>query len=263
MRIKDLIISAVLIVALVASVAAFTMPSLLGQPMVPKMPAVAVPQLATAAAPQLPAQTLTPADVTAQAADETFSLRVSGNVYYDKLPVQGAEVTIYLNGRQVGSTTAGDIYMFDVPGVRMGDTVRVDASYQGFTGTASEVVKFKSMSLNVQITSGHSFIRDALDMLPTKDDISQASQEQASQPAASSATTPAASSATTSSADANQLTSQIMGNTANQLTNMVGGSNYGLTNPVALTDPGNGAGGMNINDIQSMINAGGVPGLSF
>jgi hypothetical protein len=62
------------------------------------------------AAPQLPAQELTPADVTAQAAEETFDLRVSGNVYYDKLPVQGAEVTIYLNGRQVGKTTAGDIY---------------------------------------------------------------------------------------------------------------------------------------------------------
>ena len=30
---------------------------------------------------------------------------------------------------------------------------------------------FKSMSLNVEIKSGHSFIRNALEMLPTQDDI--------------------------------------------------------------------------------------------
>jgi hypothetical protein len=257
MKTYDVIISAALIVALVACVASFTMPTLLGRPI--------VPQIMQTAAPQLPTQTITPADVTAQAADEAFSLRVSGNVYYDKLPVQGAEVTIYLNGRQVGRTTAGDIYMFDVPGVRTGDTIRVDAAYQGTTGTASEVVKFKSMSLNVQIKSGHSFIRDALGMLPSQDDITKSQQEQASQPAAQTpaASTPAASSATTSSADANQLTSQIFGNTANQLTNMISGSNNALADPTALTAPAAAAGNMNINDIQNTINAGGLSGLSI
>jgi hypothetical protein len=251
------IISAALIVALVACVASFTMPTLLGRPIVPQMMQVA--------APELPTQTITPADVTAQAAEGAFSLRVSGNVYYDKLPVQGAEVTIYLNGRQVGKTTAGDIYMFDIPGVRTGDTIRVDAAYQGSTGTATEVVKFKSMSLNVDIKSGHSFIRDALDMLPTQDDIAKSQQEQASQPAAQTpaASTPSSGGTTTSSADANALTGQIFGNTANQLGNMISGANNAYANPAALTAPAESGGNMNINDIQNTINAGGLTGIPF
>jgi hypothetical protein len=249
MRVKDFIIAAVLIITLVASVASFTMPSLLGRPMVPQMKQMA--------APELPTQAITPEDVTAQAAEETFSLRVSGNVYYDKLPIEGAEVTIYLNGRQVGKATAGDIYMFDVPNVRMGDMVRVDATYEGFTGTASEAVKFKSMSLNVEITTGRSFIRNALDMLPTQDDISEAEQ----QPAQQAASQQVANAPTTSSADANQLTSRVFGDTSKQLVSMIGGANNAVANPVAMTNPADSGGNMNINDIQNTINAGGFPGI--
>lgn len=257
MKIYDVIISAALIVALVACVASFNMPTLLGRPI--------VPQMMQTAAPELSMQAITPADVTAMAADETFSVRVSGNVYFDKLPVQGAEVTIYLNGREVGKSTAGDIYMFEVPGVRMGDTIRVDATYDGFTGTASEVVKFKSVSLNVEIKSGRSFIRNALGMLPSQEDIAKSQEQQASQPAAQTpaASTPSGSSATTSSADANKLTGQIFGSTANQLGNMISGTNNALANPTAVTAPAENAGNMNINDIQNTINSGGIPGLSF
>jgi hypothetical protein len=221
-----------------------------------------MPQMMQTAAPQLSAQAITPADVTAQSADEIFSVRVSGNIYYDKLPVQGAEVTVYLNDRPAGKTTAGDIYMFEVPGVRMGDTIRVDATYEGFTGTASEVVKFKSVSLNVQIKSGRSFIRNALDMLPTKDDISQAEQQPAQQPVQQQTSAPASTSPTTSSADANALTAQVVGDTTKQLTNTIGGTNNAIANPAAQANMAD-TGGMNINDIQSMINAGSLSGLSF
>jgi hypothetical protein len=253
MRIREMIIAAALIVVLVSCIAAFSMPTLLGKQI--------MPQIMQQSALELPAETITPEDVTAQAADETFSLRVSGNVYYDKLPVEGADITIYLNGRQVGRTTATDLYMFEVPGVRMGDTIRVDATYEGFTGTASEVVKFKSMSLNVQITTGRSFIRNALDMLPTQDDISEAEQQPAQQQTTQSqSSTPASSTATTSSADANQLTSQIFGSTQNQLGNMISGTNNAVSNPAALTDTAD-SGNMNINDIQNTINAGGLPGI--
>lgn len=258
MKIYDVIISAALIVALVACVASFNMPTLLGRPIVS-------PMMQTAA-PELPTQTITPADVAVQTADETFSVRVSGNVYFDKVPVQGAEVTVYLNGRQVGKSTAGDIYMFEVPGVRMGDTIRVDATYEGFTGTASEVVKFKSVSLNVEIKSGRSFIRNALSMLPTQDDIAKSKEQPASQPAAQqtpAASTPSGSSTSTSSADANQLTGQIFGDTARQLGTTAGQSSNAVLNPASQAVPaGTGTGtGMNINDIQNTINSGGIPGL--
>jgi biotin carboxyl carrier protein len=258
MRVYDLIIAAVLMVVLVSSAGAFSMPGLLGRPV--------VPQMFQTATPQLPAQTITPADVAAQTANEIFSVRVSGNIYYDKLPVQGAEVTIYHNGRKVGQTTAGDIYMFEVPGVRVGDTIRVDATYEGFTGTASEVVKFKSVSLNVQIKSGRSFIRNALDMLPTKDDISQAQQQpaqQQQQPAQQQqqTSTPSGSSSTTSTADANQLTSQIFGDTANQLGRTAGQSSNAVLNPATATTPLDTGSGMSLADIQKTINAGGFSGL--
>ena len=259
MRINDVIISAVLIIALVISMAAFSMPTLLGKPI--------MPQMMQTAAPQLPAQTITPADVAAQTADEVFSVRVSGNVYYDKMPVQGADVTVYLNDRPVGKTTAGDIYMFEVPGVRMGDTIRVDAAYEGFTGTASEVVKFKSVSLNVNIKSGRSFIRNALDFLPTQDDISQtaAGQQPAQQQPAQQqqTTTPASTSPTTSSADANKLTAQVVGDTTKQLTNTIGGTNNMLANPAALTSTADTGNDMNLNDIQNMVNAGSLSGFGF
>jgi hypothetical protein len=252
MRIKDMVISAVLIAALVASVAAFSMPSLLGRSI--------MPQMMQSSAPELPAQSITPADVAAQTADEVFPVRVSGNVYYDKVPVQGAEITVYLNDQPVGKTTAGDIYMFEVPGVRMGDTIRVDATYEGFTGTASEVVKFKSMSINVNIKSGRSFIRNALDMLPTKDDISEAQQQPAQQPAQQQTSTPASSGATTSSADANQLTAQVFGDTSKQLTNTISGTNNAAANPAAMTNTAD-TGDMNLNDIQNTIKTGGFPAV--
>jgi len=253
MRIREMIIAAALIVVLVSGIAAFNMPTLFGKQI--------MPQIMQQSALELPTETITPEAVTAQAADETFSVRVTGNIYFDQLPVQGAEVTIYLNNRQVSKTTAGDIYMFEVQGVRMGDTIRVDATYEGFTGSASEVVKFKSLSLNVEIKSGRSFIRNALDMLPTQDDIGEAEQQPAQQQTTQSqSSTPTGSTATTSSADANQLTSQIFGGTQNQLTNMISGANNAVANPTALTDTAD-AGSMNINDIQNTINAGGFPGI--
>jgi hypothetical protein len=124
------------------------------------------------------------------------------------------------------------------------------------------VVKFKSVSLNVNIKSGRSFIRNALEMLPTKDDISEAGTQPVQQQTASpQTTTPASSSATTSSADANQLTGQIFGNTQNQLTDMISGANNAVSNPTALTGTADSGADMNINDIQNTINAGGFPGI--
>jgi hypothetical protein len=259
MRVIRIIIAAALIIALASgSAAAFSMPTLLGKPV--------VPQMFQQTAPQLPAAELTPEQVATQAQEEVFSVRVSGNVYYDKLPVQGAEVTVYLNGRKVGQSTAGDIYMFEVPGCRMGDTIRVDATYEGYTGTASEVVKFKSMSLNVEIKSGHSFIRNALEMLPTQDDIKQAEQQPAQQqsttPAASSST-PSGSSTTTSSADANALTQQIFGSTAQQLGNTASQSGGTVLNPSTAAAPVDAGNSMNINDIKNTIKNGGMSGLNF
>jgi hypothetical protein len=243
-----IVIAALLVIALVASVASFTMPSLLGRPI--------VPSLGQQSAPELPSQAITPGEVAAQ--DETFSLTLSGNVYLDKIPVEGAEVTIYLNGKKMGTTTAGDLYQFQVPGVRIGDVIRVDATYEGYTGTATEKVKFKSIYLDVNIKSGRSFIRNALEMLPTKDDISQAEQ----QPQTTAATTPTSSSGSpsssttsTSSADANALTSQIVGDTTKTLTNTIGQTNNAMTaQPVTTADTGS---GLKISDLGSAMNAAG------
>lgn len=257
MKLRVMGLAALLIIALAASLGAFSMPSLLGRSI--------VPQMMQQAAPQLPSQALTPADIEAQTAAETFTLSLSGNIYYDKLPVQGAEVTVYLNGRKMGQTTAGDLYQFQVPGVKIGDTVRVDASYEGHSGTATEVVKFKSMSLNVNIDSGRSFIRSALEMLPTKDDIAK-SQQQEQQPAQQQtqqqqASQPAGSSTTTSSADASQLTGQIFGDATKQLTNTIGQTNNALANPAALTSAADSGGSMNFNDISDAMKASGFSGL--
>lgn len=259
MRLKVMIITAALIVALVSGTGALSMPSLLGKPI--------MPQMFQQSAWHAPAQPPTPEDVKARSAGEAFTVRVSGNVYFDKLPVQGAEVTIYLNGDKVGQTTAGDIYMFEVPGVRVGDTIRVDATYDGFTGTASEVVRFKSMSLNVNINSGRSFIRNALEMLPSQEDLKEAEkqkQQAAQQPASQQASQPAGSSTmTTSSADAEQLTSQIFSDTAKQLGTTASQSSNAVLNPAAATLPANAGGGITLSDIQEMIKAEGPSGLGF
>ena len=246
MRVKEFSIVALLIVALSigalsGSAAAFTIPSLLGRPLMPTLAAPAI--LDTTDMP-------TAADVASQAAAGTFTLTVSGNVYVDKLPVNGAVVTVYLNGRQVGQSTAGDIYQFSVPGARIGDTVRVDASYQGYTGSATDKVKFKTMNLNVQVTTGHSFIRDALEMLPTKDSLSDAqTQQQASPntatPSTSGTSTPSTStpSTTTSTADANKLTQQIWGDTSKMLGNTLGQTQniFGVQPSTSTVDTGTAA----------------------
>lgn len=225
MKIINIVITVMLIAVLAAGIAAFNMPSLLGRPV--------VPGITKQVAPELPSQTIAPEDVTAQTADTPFSLTVSGNVYLDKIPIQGAEVTVYLNGRYVGGATAGDLYRFSVPGVRIGDTIRVDAKYEGYTGSATEVVKFKSLYMDVNIKSGRSFIRNALEMLPTRDSISQQSQQQAAAPASTpqQAATPASSSptSTSSAADTKALTSQVMGDTSNMLLNTFGRNNNMLT----------------------------------
>jgi hypothetical protein len=251
MKIINIVITVTLIAMLAVSVAAFNMPSLLGRPI--------VPGLTQQIAPELPSRALTPEDVTAQTADEPFSLTVSGNVYVDKIPVQGAEVSVYLNGRYVGGATAGDLYRFSVPGVRIGDTIRVDAKYQGYTGSASEVVKFKSLYMDINIKSGRSFIRNALEMIPKRDDISQQSQQQAAAPASTSqqAAAPASSSATTSSADTKALTSQVMGDTSNMLLNTFGRNNAMLTQPMSTStsDVGN---NMQITSLDDAMKVAGV-----
>jgi hypothetical protein len=91
-------------------------------------------------------------------------------------------------------------------------------------------VKFKNMYTNVYIKSDRSFIRSALDMLPSQEDLDKAQQarqsqgQQQQQPAASSG-----SGSQGSTADASQLSSDIfksafgsMGNTAGQTVNAIG-----------------------------------------
>ena len=157
-------------------------------------------------------------------ADEPFTLSVSGNVYYDKIPVNGADVTIYLNGNKVGETTAGDMYMFEVTNVRNGDTIRVDASYQGNTGTASDVVKLKNMNLDVYVDSGHSFIRSALEMLPDMENQQQqqAENQQAEPQQQQTASSASPSSMTTNQADTDALLNQVNQNTADTLGQTLG-----------------------------------------
>jgi hypothetical protein len=107
-------------------------------------------------------------------AGDPFSLSISGNVYYDKIPVSGAEVSIYVNNKLRGKAVFGDLYMFKVPGVRMGDIIEIVAKYDGHTGSANDVVRLRNMYLDVQINSGSSFIRRALEILPTQDELKQA-----------------------------------------------------------------------------------------
>lgn len=192
MKLIHLIVSALLLVTLVAGTAAFSFPNLFSMPMVNSL---------------RPQTTLVSPQDAAQASDGPFTLSVSGNVYLDKIPVSGAEVTIYLNGKYMGKTTAGDLYMFKVPGVQVGDTVRVDASYQDFTGSVSEVVKFKSMYMDVYIKTKRSFIRTALEMLPTSEDM-QNSQQQSTPTSAGNA-----GSSGTSTGQAWQDMSNLLGST--------------------------------------------------
>lgn len=149
---------------------------------------------------------------------EIFTLSLSGNVYVDKIPVQGAEVSVYVNGKYKGKTVAGDLYMFKVPGVKIGDNIKVVGRYQGMEGSAEETVKFKNMYLDVKIKSGQSFIRRALSIIPTEEDIKKAEEQKkqaelqqqeqkaeqlpASQTASNSKTI-------TTEADAEQLSKQV------------------------------------------------------
>lgn len=239
--------------ALLISLGAFSIPSLMGRPM--------VPQIMQAGATQVSPVQLTPEAVSQQAtaAGEVFSVRVSGNIYYDKMPVSGAEVSVYLNGRKVGQTTAGDIYIFEVPGVRKGDTIRVDATYEGRTGSASEVVTFKSMSLNVNIKSGKSFIRNALEMLPGKDDLDKqqaaatpaptSTPQQTSQSSGTPASTPS-----TSTTDANALTSQVVDQTTNTLANTIGRTKGAVAQPSTISTANDGS-GFSFNSLADMMNA--------
>lgn len=159
-----------------------------------------------------------------------FTLSLSGNVYVDKMPVNGADVSVYVNGKLRGKTVAGDLYMFDVPGVMIGDTIEVHATFDGKTGSATEKVQFKNMNVNVYIKSGQSFIRRALDFLPTGSDLDESQQVPAGQVAASStAQTPAQLSQMTANgapvqskgmgttSDAGALSDQVMKQTGNAL----------------------------------------------
>lgn len=209
MRFIHLLTAVTLVVALLAGTAAFSMPNLFSMPMLQGL------KTQTAVA---------PGDVPAETGEGPFTLSLSGNVYLDKIPVNGAEVAVYVNGVHKGKSTAGDLYMFKVPGVNLGDTIKVEASYEGSKGSATDVVKFKNMYLDVYVKTDKSFIRSALEML-TADD-SQGSQQQAAQqtqqPATSSGNSGSSSGTTTSGADARQLTSKIWGDTSNLLGSTMG-----------------------------------------
>jgi hypothetical protein len=207
MRLIHLVLSVTVVAALIAGVGAFSVPNLFSMPTFNSLK---------------PQTTLVDPQPAVDSTDGPFTLSLSGNVYLDKIPVSGAEVSVYLNGRYVGKTTAGDLYVFKVPGVKIGDTIRVDASYQGYKGSVSEVVKFKSMYLDAYVSSDRSFIRSALEMM-SSEDAAQASQQTAAQ-----STTPAStgstggSGTTTGSADAGQLTNQIWGDTSKLMGSMMG-----------------------------------------
>ncbi|CAJ38209.1 hypothetical protein [Methanocella arvoryzae] len=190
MKLIYLMVSALVIAMLVAGTAAFSFPNLFSMPLVNNL---------------RPGTTFVPPQVAAEDTSGPFTLSVSGNVYLDKIPVSGAEVSIYLNGRYMGKTTAGDLYMFKVPGVKTGDIIRVDASYQGYKGSVSEVVKFKSMYMDVYIKTDRSFIRTALEMLPTSEDLQQSGQQSTTAPAGN------ADSSSTTTAQALQDMSKLLG----------------------------------------------------
>lgn len=196
-----------------------------------QQPAISPPSLQTPAVQQ-------PGGV-ASPESEIFTLQVSGNIYYDKIPVQGAKVSIYHNGKYKGECEAGDIYMFKLPGVKVGDKIDIVAEYEGATGKASETVKFKTMYVNVYVKSGQSFIRRALDFLPTKDELEKSQESQASaaqtetqqpvaqQPSAQQSTgnqgsagsSPGGFSQSTTNADANELSKNVNDQTWNTIMN--------------------------------------------
>ena len=218
MRVTNTLLLVSLLVVMIGGIAAFSVPNLFSMPMLNSLKpntAIDASQLST--------------DVPAETADGPFTLSLSGNVYLDKIPVNGAEVAVYLNGRFMAKTTAGDLYMFKVPGVQIGDTIRVDATYQGYKGSETAVVKFKNMYQDVYVKTDRSFIRTALEMLPnstTMQDSQQQSTQQAQQPVSTGSTDNSGMS--TSSADAGQLTKQIWGDTSNVLGNTLGQFQAGL-----------------------------------
>lgn len=206
MKLINLVISVTIVAALITGTAAFSVPNLFNMPVFNALK---------------PETTLVDPQVAAESTDGPFTLSLSGNVYLDKLPVSGAEVSVYLNGKYKGKTTAGDLYMFKVPGVKIGDTIRVDASYQGYKGSASDVVKFKSMYLDAYVSTERSFIRSALEMMASED-ASQASQQSAQSTTPASTGSTGSSGTTSGSADASQLTNQIWGDTSKLMSSMMG-----------------------------------------
>lgn len=218
MRVINTLLIVSLSVVMIGGAAAFSVPDLYSMPILNSLKpntALETPQVS--------------ADVPAETADGPFTLSLSGNVYLDKIPVNGAEVSVYLNGRYMARTTAGDLYMFKVPGVQIGDTIRVDATYQGYTGSETAIVKFKNMYQDVYVKTDRSFIRTALEMLPNSEDMQdsqQTSTQQSEQPASTGSSGNTETS--TSNADAGQLTKQIWGDTSSVLGNTLNQFKSGL-----------------------------------
>lgn len=101
---------------------------------------------------------------------EAITLTVSGKVYVDNVPVQGADVTVYVNSVQKAKSRVDQTYSFVLPGVHYGDTIEVMAVYSGLTGKASKDVDSGSMALDVHITRENSFMSQALNMIPAGDE---------------------------------------------------------------------------------------------
>jgi hypothetical protein len=101
---------------------------------------------------------------------EAVTLTISGKVYVDNVPVQGADVTVYVNSVQKAKTRVDQTYSFVLPGVHYGDTIEVMAVYSGLTGKASEDVDSGKMALDVHIARKNPFLSQALNMVPAGDE---------------------------------------------------------------------------------------------
>lgn len=101
---------------------------------------------------------------------EAITLTVSGKVYVDNVPVQEADVTVYVNSVQKAKSRVDQSYSFVLPGVHYGDTIQVMAVYSGLTGKASKDVDSSNMALDVRITRKNPFLSQALNMVPATDE---------------------------------------------------------------------------------------------
>lgn len=102
-----------------------------------------------------------------------ITLSITGKVYVENVLVDGADVTVYVNGVQKAKYRAGQTYEFVIPGVHYGDTVEVMAIYSGFTGRVSKTVDKTSLVMDVRIARDNSFMSNAINMMPANDDATR------------------------------------------------------------------------------------------